>query len=54
MVRGGAGASTTRSHRVQANFGRTWRITLKLAGMYLQYLGYILAEVTQYTHHVEP
>src|ERR1700731_36214 len=34
MVRGGAGAWTTRSHPVQANFGRTWRITLKLAGMY--------------------
>jgi len=28
------GASTTRSHFLQANFGRTWRITLKLAGMY--------------------
>src|ERR1700691_5726301 len=29
-----AGASTTRSQLVQANFGRTWRMTLKLAGMY--------------------
>lgn len=28
-----APASTTRSHPLQANFGRTWRMTLKLSGM---------------------
>src|ERR1700731_2769911 len=30
----GAGASTTRSQPLHANFGRTWRMTLKLSGTY--------------------
>lgn len=45
--RSGAGACTTHEQRAQLSLGRRWRITKKLAGMYSNTSGNILAQPAQ-------